>query len=65
MSGQSPFSRHFGIVALTASMGIVGQGALAAQELRYLRWSDHVHETNLDAARCIVASWLSDKYGKN
>ena len=45
MSGRELFSRCFRFVALAASMSVAGQSAMAAGELRYLGWSDYVHES--------------------
>ena len=45
MSGRELLSWFFRIVALAAALGVAGQSAQAAGELRYLGWSDYVHES--------------------
>ena len=49
MSWRKLFTWHLSTVFMAASLSIAGQSALAAQEMRYFGWSDHVHETNPDA----------------
>ena len=45
MNRRKLFSKCFSGIVLAASLGVAGQSALAAGELRYLGWSDYVHES--------------------